>query len=176
MVRFKRQLIISFAIIFISVAAATVALYFLSGAIVLQANKIQTDRALINNDTNVLGVVSGLKEQMPQANNYQAAIDQILPTQDGLIGFSDWFSMFAKNYGVTTNVTLTGSPTSPASSTPGISDFSLQANGSFSNLVAFIDGLETKSQGFLVQISSFAIASDGADDKLTAQGTVFFRP
>jgi hypothetical protein len=175
MVNFKRQLIISFCIIVASVVAATVALYFVSGDIAAQVDKIQADRALIDQDTGALDVVSDLKEQLPQAVAYQNAIDQLLPTQDGLIGLGDWLNTIASAHQVTATVSFTGNLVPPTLAVPGESAFSLTVDGPLDDVVAFLSDIETKSSGFLLQISSFDVVDNNGSYQLTAQGNVFFR-
>jgi hypothetical protein len=176
MVSFKRKLILSFSIITVSVAGATAALYFLSGNIASQVKKVQADRSLINQDTSALDTVSVLREQLPQATAYEAAIDQLLPTQDGLIAFGDWVNTIAEAHQVTATVSFMGSPMPPSATAPGASDFSLEVDGPLDNIVAFLTDIESQSSGFLLQISSFDIAESNGSDRLTGQGNVFFRP
>lgn len=174
MASLKNQLIISFSIIVVSVVAATVALYLISGDIAAQVKTIQADRASISQDTGALTLVSDLKKQESQVDGYQAAIDQLLPTQDGLIGFSSWIGTIANANQVTATVSFSGNPLPPVTGLQGSSGFSLEVDGSLANIVAFLKDVET-SPGFLLQISSYDLVASGSGDRLTAQGVVFFR-
>lgn len=176
MISFKRQLILSFGVIIASVAVATVAIYIVSGDIASQVQKIQADRALINQNSGALDVVADLRDQVPQADSYAAAIDQLLPNQDGLIGFSNWLDTIAAANQVSASASFAGGPTPPSASVPGELSFSLQVSGSLANITTFLNDIEAKSPGFLLEISSFNIVPSGGNEELTAQGNVFFRP
>lgn len=173
---FRRQLIISFLIIIASVAVATAALYFLSGDIVTQVAKVKTDRALIDQQSGALDVLADLKEEAPQAAAYQSSIDQILPTQDDLIGFGDWLNKIAAIDQVSANASFGGSLQPPTDMAPGQSTFSLEVDGSLPNIISFLNDIEAKAPGFLLQITAFNLAENGTTDRLTAQVNIFFRP
>jgi hypothetical protein len=181
---FKRHLIISFSIILTAIVVATLAIYILSGNIAAQVMKVQTDRALVGQQTGSIDALSSLKEQEPKASIYELSIDQLLPTQDGLIGLTEWLNTIANNHEVAVKATFTGSTQPPVISpaadsivaTPGESNFSLEVSGPLSNIIAFLNDIETQSPGFLIEINSFDLTTSGAGYQLEAQGDAFFRP
>ena len=172
---FKRQLIISFSIIVVSIAAATAGLYYISGDIAAQVAKVQADRAQVNQQTGALGLLAGLKQQAPQAAIYESAIGKLLPTQDGLITFTSWVNTIAAAHQVSATVSF-GSVPGLLAAGLGQANFSLDVNGPLDNIVAFLNDIEAKSPGFLLQISSFDMVTGGSGYRLTAQGNLFFRP
>jgi hypothetical protein len=178
-VHIKRQLLTSAAIIVGSIVAAAGILYVMVGRIDSTTGDIVKNEGIINDQAGLLGVVASLKQQASQASVYRAAINQLLPGQNGLIGFSQWVTDIANRYQVTASVsfqnnTLTGAAKA-GSAQLGQMPFSLSANGTPDNLKAFFEDLESKSGGFLVSFSGFDMSNSSPDYKLTAQGIVFFQ-
>lgn len=173
--RFKRQLWISIGIIAASIVVAAGVLYFLSGNISAEAQAIASGRAQVESEIDDIANLATLQEAAPQAARYQAAMDQILPDQYGLVTFTQWFATLGQKYGVTANATFQGSVVPPAGATPGNTQFSFDAEGTSEDLTAFLDGLNATSTGFLVTLTSFSVKSDGTSEDMTGQGTLFFR-
>jgi len=172
---FTRQLWISFGIILGSIVIAAGILAFLSGNISTQADAIVSDRATVQTKTDALANLAQLKAEAPQAVQYQSAIDQLLPDQYGLVTFTQWIAQLGARYNVATNALFQGSVVPSAGSTPGNTQFSFSAQGSPQNIAAFLDGMNSKSIGFLVTLTSFNVAGSGSNENITGQGTLFFR-
>ena len=171
----KKQLWISGAIIFGSMVVAAAVVYYLSFDIAAKAKAIADDRSLTDQKTGVLAVLAGLKAQAPQAAAYQAAIDQLIPSQDGLIGFGGWLNQIASSDGVTANFSFDGDPVPASGNIPGYVAFSLNASGPINNIVNFLDDIESKSPGFLLSIKSFDLTEQTANYQIVAQGQLFSR-
>jgi hypothetical protein len=173
--RFVRQLWISFGIIAGSIAIAAGLLAFFSGDISAQADAIVSDRATVQSKTDALANLAQLEAEAPQAAQYQSAIDQLLPDQYGLVTFTQWIAQLGTKYDVTTNAAFQGSVVPSAGTTPGTAQFSFSVEGPPENIAAFLDGMNTKSTGFLVTLTSFDVTGGGSNETLTGQGTLFFR-
>jgi Tfp pilus assembly protein PilO len=173
--RFVRQLWISFGIIAGSVAIAAGLLVFFSGDISAQADAIVSDRAAAQSKTDATANLAQLKSEAPQAARYQSAINQLLPDQYGLVTFTQWIVQLGAKYNVTANAAFQGSVAPSAGTTPGTAQFSFSVEGSPENIAAFLDGINTKSAGFLVTLTSFNVAGSGSNENMTGQGTLFFR-
>ncbi len=165
----------SFSIIFGSVVIATVALYYVTGMVAASAAKISADRTTIQKQSGNLAILANLKAQEPQAETYQAAMNQLMPTEDNLIVFSQWVNTIAANHQVVATVSLQGTTGEPAGSTPGISAFSIDASGAQSDLLAFLQDMELKTPGFFVQLTSFDLIDNNPTYELKGQGQLFFR-
>ena|SRR5438105_2293623 len=172
---FARELWIGLSIIFGSMAVAAVVLYFLAGDISYKSRKIIADRILVNQQSNILGTLAALKQAAPIAATYQAAMEKLLPTQDGLIYFSQWVADIANREGVVANVNFQGTPLPSSEVLLGRAPFSLQVSGSLNNIAAFLADMESKSTGFLMQMGSFTLTAKGLSYQLDTQGNVFFR-
>jgi outer membrane murein-binding lipoprotein Lpp len=173
--RFARQLWISFGIIIASIAIAGGALAFLSGQISAQADTIASDRAAVQEKTDAVANLATLKAAVPQAAQYQSAIDQLLPSQYGLVTFTQWLAQLGAKYNVTTDAAFQGSVVPSAAGTAGTAQFFFSAEGSPDNLTAFLDGMNAQSSGFLVSITAFDVTNNEANDRMTGQGILFFQ-
>jgi Tfp pilus assembly protein PilO len=173
--RFARQLWISFGIVVGSVAIAAGILVFFSRNISTQADAIASDRVAVQSKTDALANLAQLESEAPQAAQYQSAINQLLPDQYGLVTFTQWISQLGAKYDVTTNAAFQGSVVPSAGTTPGTAQFSFSAEGSPEDIAAFLDGMNAKSAGFLVTLTSFDVTGSGSNENVTGQGTLFFR-
>jgi anti-sigma factor RsiW len=173
--RFTKRLWISFGTIVASIAIAAGMLAFFLGDISTQANTIVSDRATVAGKTGALSNLAQLKSEAPQAAQYQSAINQLLPDQYSLVTFPQWIAQLGARYGVTANAAFQGSVVPSAGTTPGTAQFSFSVQGPPSNIVAFLDGMNTKSAGFLATLTSFDVTGGGSNENMTGQGTLFFR-
>ena len=172
----KKKLGVSFAVILGSFVIAGATLYFVAGNIYALSAKIVADRALVDKETGAVGVYASLKQQAAQAMTYQTAMDNLLPTQEGLIGFSQWVSGIASRYQVSANASFQGNgPPVMTASGAGQAPFSLSASGSLDNLTAFTTDLQSNASGFLLTLTSFTLAEKNGTYDLNSQGIVFFR-
>lgn len=172
---FRKQFWISFGIIVASIAVAAGVLYYLSGDLSSQAATIALDRGEVQEKTDAVANLVSLESAAPQAAAYQAAMDQVLPDQYGLVTFTQWLSALGAKYGVTTDAVFQGSVVPPAGTTPGTAQFSFSAQGAPTDLTGFLDGMNERASGFLVSLSSFDVTNDGTNESMTGQGTLFFR-
>lgn len=172
---FKQQLWISFGIIFGVVVLVSIGVYFLSGDLTAQADRIVADKTLIARQTAVLGILAKLKSDAPVAKQYTAAMQKLLPIHDDLIGFSGWLTATAKGKNVSAAFSFRGDNTPATPATPGTDGFTMNLEGSATDLAAFLDYLETNSPAYLLAIDSFDLGSTGSGYRATLQGRLFSR-
>jgi len=170
---FKKQLWISFSIIFGAVAVASVALYFLSSDLDAQAAKIISDKTLVAQQTALVGILANLKSDAVQATQYAAAMNKLLPSHDELISFPQWIAAVGQAHAVSAVVTFQGNNAAATEALPGSDGFSLSATGAATDIVAFLNDLEMRSPGFLLAIDSFDLTNNGSSYQLSVQGRVF---
>jgi hypothetical protein len=173
--QFVKQLWISCGIILASILILTGAIYYFISDLSTQAGVIVDDRAALQNRFNAVTDFAGLENALPEATQYQLAMDQLLPDQYGLVTFEQWLARIGSQYDVTTDAGFQNSIVAPEGATVGTAGFSFDAEGSPANLISFLDDISTKSSGFLLTLSSFEFTSDGTNAKVTGQGMVFFR-
>lgn len=171
----KKQLWISFSLVLATLIIASVALYYIAGDIAVKADKIVSDRTLIDQQTGAIAVLTNLKAQEPQAMSYEAAMENLLPTQDGLIGFGDWLNGIAATNQVSANFSFQENATLATANTPGDTGVSLSVSGPISNIENFLEDVESSSPGFLVSIDSFDLSQSNGSYQLTAQGDTYSR-
>jgi type II secretory pathway pseudopilin PulG len=173
--RFTKQLWIGLGIVIVSIAAAALAIFFFVGNLTTQADTIEQDRALIQKQTDSVANLASLEHAVPQAAQYQTAMDQLLPDQYGLVTFEQWFSQAGRRYNVTSAAQFLGAAASPQGTTPGTAGFSFDAEGSPADLIRFLDGINMKSAGFLISLSTFSFTNTNNSAKVMGQGIIFFR-
>lgn len=172
--RFSMQLWISSGILVGSVVIAIIALQFMMGKMSADVAAIVADRAAVVSHTDLLSELAALGSDAPRAAQYEAAMNQLLPDQYGLLAFPQWLSQMGAKYGVTTDAVFQGSVNLPSGGSIGTAQFSFTAQGSPQNLAAFLVAMNT-SPGFLVALTSFGVTNNGSSDNMTGQGTLFFR-
>ena len=170
---FKTQLWVSLGVVFGTIIATGIGLYFLSGDLTAQGDKIITDKTLIARQTAVLGVLAQLKSDAPRAAQYQAAINKLLPAHDNLISFSPWLDALGQAHKVSVAFSFTGGNMAVTDTAPGSDGFSMSAQGAAADLAAFLGDLESQAPGFLLSIDSFDLINNGSDYKLSTQGRLF---
>jgi hypothetical protein len=134
-----------------------------------------SDRAAVQQQTDSVADLASLEHAVPQAAQYQLAMDRLLPDQYGIVTFGQWLTQMGRRYSVTANAQFLGAVVSPQGTTPGTAGFSFDIEGSPSNVTSFLDEISSKSSGFLVSLTSFDFTNDGASAKVTGQGVIFFR-
>lgn len=162
-------------VILVSIIAATIAFFYFSGAIGSQADQIAIVKLKASNDANALANLASLEGAAPQADQYDAAIHQLIPDQSGLISFNTWMGQVASQYQVNTSVAFTGDPTPSAGDTPGSATFSMTAQGPAGSIIPFLDYLTTHAPGFIVSFTSLDFTNTQSQESLSAQGVTYFR-
>ncbi|MGC9968450.1 MAG: hypothetical protein ABSC29_01825 [Minisyncoccia bacterium] len=169
----RKQLWMSFGIVFGVVVVASVALYFLLSDLDAQAARIVSDKALVAQRVAVVSALASLKSDAVQAAQYADAMNKLLPSHDELIGFPQWIASAGQEHNVSVSIVFRGNNTVATNALPGSDGFSLGASGAATDIVAFLSDLETRSAGFLLSIDSFDLTSNGSSYQLSAQGRVF---
>jgi hypothetical protein len=172
---FKKKAWISFAIIFVSIIAATGAIYYFSGDLAFQSGTVISDSQTVADQNNALSNFALLKGEASAAESYEAAISQLLPDQYGVITFSTWLASIAKKYGSTISSNMTGAAVAPVGSQPGTIAFSFTLQGPNGSAAAFLKDIEKQEAGFLFEINTFNFTNTNSGEELDAQGTLFFR-
>ncbi len=172
---FKKQLWISSGVIAGSIIIAGVALFLLAGHIDSLANKITAARQAAADESAAYGMIAMLKTGAAAATQYQAAMDKLLPTQDGVIAFSGQVSQLAARDGVTASFAFQGDATPAQPPVPGKIGFTLSATGSLNSIMSFLGDLEIKSPVIFSSINTFDLSRSGTGYTIAAQGSAFFR-
>ncbi len=172
----KRPLLVSFGMVAVAVGAATYGLYYFSNDITAQTDKIVSDKTLLAQQTAAVSILARLKSDAPQAAVYAAAMDKLLPTHDGLIGFQQWLLDRGRADNVAVSFSYRGNNTPASPGNAGSDGFSLIVDGGGSAIMAFLGDIETKADAYLLSVDSFTLTSNGSSYELSIQGRVFSRP
>ena len=171
----RKQLLLSFGIILVAVGAATWGLYYYSGDITTQADKIISDKDLVTRQASIVGILASLKNDAPKAAIYTTAMEKLLPTHDELIGFQPWLMSRGQSDGVGLNFNFEGNSAPAPPGSYGADGFTLSVSGSTDQIIAFLQDIEIKANAYLLSIDSFDIARSGTTYSVTLQGRVFSR-
>jgi Tfp pilus assembly protein PilO len=172
---FNKNFIIGLSVIFGSVLVVGVALFFLSGMVAGSVTAILADKSKINGQSNSVADIAELRQEAVQAASYQAAMNKLLPMQDALINFNAWVSSVAAADHVAATASFQGQPSPPLAGSAGQAEFSIAATGSVQDIANFLNDIELRSLGFLVQLTSIDLVDQGSNYELTAQGQAFFQ-
>ncbi len=172
---FRRELIVSLAIVGGSILIFASILYFLSEDLSFQAEKVVADRALINQRAAILGALADLKKDASQADIYKRAMDKILVLQDQLLDFPHWLDGLSRAHQVGLSFSFQGSQVPPQGETPGYIAFSLDLTGKLGDLIDFLKDVEFQSPRFLVSLDNVGLTKGDSAYRISSQGRVFFR-
>ena len=172
---FKKYLRIGVGVILGSIAIASVAFWFFSGGLHVQADSIIAEKTAVKNEASAVANFAALESDAPKAAQYDLAIKKLVPDQSGLITFNAWISQIAKGYRVIATVAYQGDPTLPAGVVPGSAAFTMTAQGPENSIVPFINYISAQAVGFPFSFGSFNFTNDRAQENFTGQGILYFR-
>jgi hypothetical protein len=175
MATFKKQLWVNIAVIVGEFAVASIGLFFLAGGIASLSAAIVSRRTTVLGEANAIETFANLKENGPMAARYQAAMDQLLASQDQLITFPVQVSQLGNTDGVSTDFSFVGDPVPATASAPGNVGFTLDATGPLSNVIAFAKDFEVGSPILLSRLDTFSLTGNGSSYTFSAQGEVYFK-
>ena len=171
-----KRLWLSAGIIAASIVIAAAVLVFVSFDLSAEAGKIVSARAASQASTAALGRLAGLEHDAAVAATYQAAIHSLLPTQPQLITIPSLVAAAASEDGVTASFAFQGNPQAPPAGSIGTVPFSLTVQGPLSNEVSFLQDIETKATGFIVNFSSLTLEnSNASSSQVVGQGVMYFQ-
>ena len=178
---YKKQFIISGVVIVAAALGAFALFHVFAGDIEATVAKILKDEETIAAQAASLGDAALLTKQAPDAVRYQAAMDKLLPRQDGLIGFGQWISTLGAQHQISATASFRsaanplGAPVAAGDVNFNQTNFALSANGNLNDIVAFLADIESKAPGYLLHFSDFDLVNNNAIYQLQAQGVVYSR-
>lgn len=172
---FKRELIISFSVIGISIVFFGALFYVLAGDISSKAQKISDDRAAALERAAAVDAIAGLKQGEPEAAKYRSAMDQLLVPEAQLLDVPKWLDGLARVRQVGETFAFQGNQVPAAGDTPGYINFSLGITGNFDSMLDFLKDVELRSPRFLVQLDKVELTSLDGSYQGSTNGRVFFK-
>ncbi|OGY98218.1 MAG: hypothetical protein A2855_02865 [Candidatus Liptonbacteria bacterium RIFCSPHIGHO2_01_FULL_57_28] len=144
---------------------------FLSGKV----DQILANRVVIAQRASDLETLSKLKTDTAAAAEMQKKINALLPPQDNLITFPQFFNTLARNHSLAATFSFSGAPTPAAPPVPGYVDFSATVEGEAANIRLFIEALESKTTRFMVNIHGLVLSPRSGIFHVDLSGRVFFQ-
>jgi hypothetical protein len=172
---FKRQFSTSIIVVVVVIVVASIALYVLSSRMSDVADAIVAARELTASQAAQFQALASLKEDALVAAKYQAAMDQLLPSQSALITFPSQVESLGRADGVSTSFSFEGIPVPSGVNGPGTLSFSLDVSGTQAHILAFMKDFEASAPILLSSLDTVSITGDSANYTMTARGKVFFK-
>lgn len=173
---FKRDLLLGTGIIVGSIILFFVASNLLLGRMDALSGDIAASRILIARRAELLSSLADIKKLSSDAEVYRKKIGELLPSQDQLLVLPQVVNELAFSHNVSANFSFSGAPSLPQTGFPGSVDFSLNANGSLSDLLLFLGDIEPGAIRFLISIEGLDFSSSGSGNyNLTLNGKAFFQ-
>ena len=152
-----------------------VALYFMDREFLFRAGSVYADRSIIQGQAWSVGMLAVLKQAAPEAKRYEERLRLLLPAKDELLDFPRRLDGVSRAHQVSQTFSFRGNAVSPQGNEPGYIGFTIDAVGSYTNVVNFFRELEVKSTRFLVSIDSLDISRSDPQYRARAEGKIFFR-
>jgi hypothetical protein len=172
---FKKHFWISMSVILFTIAASSVALYFLSVNLEQTANAIGAARAATANGNAEFQDLANLQHDAATATAYQAVMDKLLVSQEALITFPTQIDALGRSNSVSTDFSFQGAAIPSSGSSPGSAAFSLDVSGTLDNVISFMKSFESTSPILLSSLNALNLTANGSNYTLITQGTVFFK-
>ena len=171
----RRTIPVVAAILVVSVSVLTYALWWLAHDLDRRALNILTITKSTKRQSQILQILTDLGREAQEAREYQRQIESILPKKDRLLDFPQWVEGVARVNGVAADLVFEGSEVAPVGDTPGYINFSLRIDGSYENVLAFLDDLEVLARQFLVNVDRITVDRDRGHERFSTEGRVFFK-
>ena len=173
---FRLNLLLGIGIIIVSFVLLGLVLYWFSGNIAADTQKVIENRATINKQTRSIASLAELKAVASQADTYRAKMQELLPSKDDLLDFPKWLEDRSKTYQLSLRFTFEGTTIMPQTNEPGAVIFTIDVSGPYDNLRRFFKELEMTSPRFLASVDKLDVTFlDNIKYRAIAEGRVFFR-
>lgn len=170
----RRDFIISSSIIGGALLAALLVQWWVSGIITSRIRDVEEIRSALTDKGTLLKTLTRLKNDSVVADELQPLLESLIPKEDTLLDLSARVEAAAREHKVLAAFKFQGNKTNAAEGGVAHVGFSLDAEGVFADIAAFMDTLETPAKGFLLGLDSYNIARSGEKHRISATGRVFF--
>jgi len=170
---FRRDVWVGLGIMAASFVVAGIASWWFVNDIAHQADLIAKSRGLIQQREKLFEILAQFKKIGPEIDAYSSRLSRLLPTKDDLLDFPRQLDTMARVYGVSLNFTFQGETKTPENL--GALSFTIDARGSYGNIVKYIRALETESPQFLITLANVDLSQTTDGYRASSQGQVFFR-
>ncbi len=172
---FERRLAFRAGILLLALLVFGAAFYFLTGNILEQGKSLAATRELSTRRTQLLALLADLKRNSAGLDAYQKQIDALVPAKDQLVKVSRALDGVARADQVGMEFVFEGASNPSSPERLGYNGFRLSAQGSYGNVLNFLQFLELRSSQFLLALDDFDLSQNGGSYQVVAHGKVFFR-
>jgi len=167
---FKKRLLITIGIPLAICLILALALFFIGSNITNQTAQIEKLKGDLFNRQQLAQSLANLKQGTEQVQPYIAELENILPSQDQLLGFSRDIGIIAKQNKLNLNTTL-GQQISQNGDGLRQTDFTSTAQGTFDNFINFLKSLENGR--YFIKLNTLDLTGQDGDFKMLMNGQVF---
>lgn len=167
----RRTVFISVAVIVVSFTAAGLSFFIVNKDLSVQVDAIVKTRELIRDRAVKVVELTNLEKDVSLANTYRQSLDALLPNEDQIYDFTRYLDLLARTHRVGIEFRFDSS-VSATTESPGYATFTVGANGSAVDLVAFLKSLETQSSQYLLTVEGASISRPGGTYRLSFSGKV----
>lgn len=172
---FKKDLIIGVSFIVGSFLVFAIAVYFLSDAISVQAQKVSDSKNAIRAHSDLIEGLANQKAISPDVKKFEQAINLILPPKDELVNFSKWLDGLSRAHNVNVSFSFNGDAIPSTDTSAGYIKFTLNISGEYANVANFVSDVELKSAKYTVSFDSFDLKRNNSNYTSIINGRIFFR-
>ncbi len=172
---FRKSVFIGAGLIAASFAVFGVAAFFSAQWLAGVAGRTAADRTTAAERAYALGNLSALKQQAPQAAEYEKKIQTLLPIQDGLLGFPEFLEGAARTHNVDLGFSFGGTPVAPQGKDPGHVAFRASVQGDPANILDFIKDMEATNTRFMINFDSLNFTATANNYEGNLSGRVYFQ-
>jgi len=167
---FKKRLFITIGIPLAICLILSLVLFFIGLNITSQTAQIEKLKGDLFNRQQLAQSLASLKQGAEQAQPYLTELENILPSQDQLLGFSRDIGIIAGQNKLNLNTTL-GQQISQSGDGLRQTDFTSTAQGSFDNFINFLKSLENGR--YFIKLNTLDLTSQDGDFNMLIKGQIF---
>ena len=171
----KREIIITSALVAGSLLLFMIAFWAIMGRIDTAVASIKLARATLKSNAQAVSALATLKQNAPQADQYEKQINLLLPKREELLGVTRAIDAIARAHNVTFHFSFQNVNGPASLGVPGYVAFNLDADGKYEDVRDFWNDLESKTSRFVMRFGGISVEASGAGYKMSGQGKVFFR-
>ncbi|MEX2053971.1 MAG: hypothetical protein WD883_00245 [Candidatus Colwellbacteria bacterium] len=172
---FSPRVILSLSILVGFLIFTILIITFLGRQIGDKADRIREQRAVIEGRISSISRLAELTASAKEAQPALLELQSLLPKRDELVGFPRYVDSLAGKHSLISRFEFRGEEKAPTEDQAGTSSFYLSIDGTYRNILSFIDEFEEGQ--FIVKIDSFDVVlqRESTNFKAEMNGLIYFR-
>lgn len=136
-------------------------------------SKITQNRGTLFRYSNAPSILADIKKEKDEAEPYKAALSKMIPNQEDLLNRKSWAESIMRIYNLTGQLSFSN-PTPPTPTELGYAPFTIEANGTFTDIRMFLRNIEVTDPRFFISMDSIQIVKNQDTYKANVSGKFFF--